>query len=80
MNTHPASSLSRHNVCVGSGAQDWAGQSSRDAEKGTDPSVPAIPNVITFQFLSRLSLAFPATRGAPGVEVFEPISRVLAKL
>lgn len=74
MNTHPASNLSLHNVCVGSGAQDWdgqggwAGQCSRAAEKGTNPSMPAIPNIITFQFLSRLSLAFPATRGAPGIK------------
>lgn len=68
MNIHPACNLSLHNVCVGSVAQEWdgqggwAGQCSGNSEKGTNPSVPAIPNVITFQFLPKLNLAFPATR------------------
>lgn len=74
MNTLPASNLSPHRVCVGSRTQQWDGQGgwvgqySRDAEEGTGPSMPAIPNVITSQFLSRLILAFPTTRGAPGVK------------
>lgn len=58
----------------------WAAQCSRDVEKGTDPNMPAIPNVITFQLLSRLSLGFPCHQGSSRGEVVEPISRVLAKL
>lgn len=42
--------------------------------------MPAIPNVITFQSLYSLSLAFPRHQGSSRYEVVEPMSRGLARL